>query len=130
MPIWPPNTVESNRRIFKSGNSVTNTITMATGDTTLLSKVFKELSNSTDDRTLLLYCADDDSSTPTIKIEVSLLIGDSWTAWTQIEAASVVPKEVKISAYGKAWWFKNIGVTFRFTKAGAGAVTFTRGEWI
>jgi len=125
--------METNRGIFltnETTGSITTTLVQATGDTTIYSREILEDSLTTTERTFLLSCPDDDSSTPTIQVLISLRIGDSWTAYTEIEEASVVPKEVKISSYGKSWWFKNNGVKFQIVKSGAGAVTHAKGQWV
>jgi len=109
------------------GNS---SYTMATGDTSVESRSIYNTFNSTDEKVLFVDCADDDSSTPTIKVEISLYIGSGWSDYVEIESASAVPKEVKVSSYGKSWWIKNGGVKFKFTKSGAGAVTFTNARWL
>jgi hypothetical protein len=122
---------EDNRGIFYSGGTagtLSSTVTIATGSTTLTGRAFGEYSSAQDSRTLLLTCADDNSSTPTIAVSISLKIGDQWSAYTDIETASAVPKEVKIDSYGKSWWYSNQGVTFKITKSGAGAVTMV-GTW-
>jgi len=124
---------ETERGIFLSSETsgtVTNTITQATGDAIIYSRQILEDSNSTTERTFLLYCADDDASTPTIKVDITLKIGDSWTAYVNIHAASAVAKEIKVSSYDSSWWIKNNGVQFKITKSGAGAVTHTKGQWI
>ena len=124
---------ELNRAIFfsnETSGTVTHTITQATGDASLDSREILEDSDSVTERILLIDCADDDTSTPTIAISISLYIGNGWTEYTTIEAASVVPKQVVVTAYGKDWWKKNNGVKFRIAKVGAGAVTHSNGYWV
>ena len=119
------------RGIFLSGSTPAETDTQATGEATLESRGIIEDSESVKERCLFIDCADDNSSTPTIQVKISLSFGPNvWSDWVEIEAASVVPKEIKISSYGKDWWLKNQGVKFQFTKAGAGAVTYTNARWI
>lgn len=127
--------MELNRGIFLSSGdvgSITTTYTLATGSTSVTTRAFLEDSSSTTERSLFVACADDDASTPTIKVEIALSFdgGSTWSDWTEIESASVVPKQIKISAYDKSWWIKNNGVKFKLTKSGAGAVTFTGGSWL
>ncbi len=109
---------------------ITDTITIATGDSTLDSRVIGETSDSVTERQLFIECADDNASTPTIAISISLNYGSGWTDWTSIQAATSVPVDFNVSSYDTSWWKKNQGVKFRFTKSGAGAVTFTNGNWI
>ena len=123
----------SNRGIFLSSEttgSITDTITIATGSSTLYSREIHEDSKSTLERQLFVECADDDTSTPTIAISISLKYGDGWTDWTEIQAATAVPTDFNVSSYDTSWWKKNQGVKFKFTKSGAGAVTITNGNWI
>ena len=124
-----------NRGLFySSGTSgtITDTYTMTSGTATLYSRAFIEDSESTDEKTLFIVCADDDASTPTIAVAIALTFdgGTTWSDYTTIEAASAVAKQVKITSYAKSWWVKNTGVKFRITKSGAAAVTFTSGKWI
>ena len=124
---------DDNRGIFLSSETsgtVTTTITQATGDASLLSRQIIEDSDSVTERTLFIDCADDDSSTPTIQVKISLYFGSGWSDYVEIEAASAVAKEIKINSYGKDWWIKNQGVQFQFNKTGAGAVTYTNAKWI
>lgn len=124
---------ETNRGIFltnETSGSITTTLVQATGDAVITSRQILEDSDSTTERTLLLNCPDDDASTPTIKIEIRLYIGTSWTAYTEIQAATAVPTEFKISSYNQSWWIKNNGVQFQITKSGAGTVTHAKGQWI
>jgi len=124
---------ETNRGIFftnETSGSITNTLVQATGDAVIYSRQIIEDSDSTTERTLLLNCPDDDTSTPTILIKIRLKIGTSWTAYTTIQTATAVPTEFKISSYNQSWWVKNNGVQFEITKAGAGAVTHAKGQWI
>jgi len=121
------------RGIFLSSETtgtITGTITIATGDTTMLSREFGEESDSTIERQLFIECADDDTSTPTIQISISLKYGDGWTDWTSIQTATAVPTDFNVSSYDASWWKKNQGVKFKITKAGAGAVTFTNANWV
>ena len=123
------------RSLFLSNETtgtITDTYTQSTDKATLLSRTFIEDKISTDEMVLFIDCADDDSSTPTIKVEISLSFdeGTTWNDWTEIEAASAVAKEVQVSSYDKSWWVKNTGVKFRITKSGAGAVTHTSARWI
>ena len=121
------------RGIFLSSETtgtITGTITMATGSSTLDSRTIGETSDSITERQLFVECADDDTSTPTIAISISLNYGDGWTDWTEIQAATAVPTDFNVSSYDSDWWKKNQGVKFRFTKVGAGAVTFTNANWI
>ena len=123
------------REIFLSDETtgtITDTYTQATDKTTLLSRTFIEDSLSTDERVLFIDCADDDIQTPTIKVEISLTFdgGTTWSDWTEIEAASAVPKEVQVTSFDKSWWVKNTGVKFRITKSGSGAVTHTSARWV
>jgi len=125
--------MQTNRGIFltqETTGSVTDTITIATGDTEIYSREILEDSTSITERTLLLQCADDDSSTPTIQVLISLKMFNNWTEYEGIHAASAVPKEIKLSSYAKSWWLKNNGVKFKIVKSGAGAVTFTKGTWV
>ena len=125
--------VETNRAIFlvnETSGAISDTITQATGDAVLYSREILEDSEATDDRTLLVDCADDDTSTPTIQVKISQKIGNSWTDYEEIHVASVVPKQILISMYDNDVWRKNKGVKFEFTKAGAGAVTYSNGYWI
>jgi len=122
-----------NRGIFLSSETtgtITDTITIATGDSTMLSREIVEDSESTEERQLFIECADDNSSTPTIQISISLKYGDGWTDWTSIQAATAVPTDFNVSSYDASWWKKNNGVKFKITKSGAGAVTFTNANWI
>ena len=126
---------ETNRGIFllnETSGGIVDTYIQATGKTVLLGREIIEDSLSTDEKVLFISCADDDVQTPTIKVEISLSFdeGINWNAWTEIEAASAVPKEVQVSSYDKSWWLKNTGVKFRITKSGAGAVTHTSARWI
>lgn len=107
-------------------------VTIASGDTTQLTKEFLEEYNSTDEKTLFMSCADDDSQTPTIKVEAALTFdnGKTWTDWFEIEAAAATPKEVQVFTYGKSWWVKNRGIKFRAVKAGTGAVSITKARWV
>jgi len=110
--------------------TITDTITIATGDSTLDSRELVEESDSTQERQLFIECADDDTSEPTIQISISLKYGDGWTDWTSIQTATAVPTDFNVSSYDTSWWVKNQGVKFRFTKSGAGAVTFTNANWV
>ena len=124
---------QANKGIFltsESTGTITDTITIATGDSTLDSREIIETNESTVERQLFVECADDDTSTPTIKISISLKYGDGWTDWTDIQTATAVPTDFNVSSYDSSWWKKNQGVKFRFTKSGAGAVTFTNANWI
>ena len=124
---------ETNRGIFLSSETtgyITNTLVQTTGDAIIYSRQILEDSDSTTERTLLLNCPDDDTSTPTIQIKIRLYIGTSWTAYTEIQAAMAVPTEFKITSYNKSWWVKNNGVQFEITKTGAGAVTHAKGQWV
>ena len=123
----------ANKGIFltsESTGTITDTITIATGDSTLDSREIIETNESTVERQLFVECADDDTSTPTIKISISLKYGDGWTDWTDIQTATAVPTDFNVSSSDSSWWKKNQGVKFRFTKSGAGAVTFTNANWI
>lgn len=125
--------IETNRAIFlvsETTGAIVDTITQATGDGTLYSRAFDEDSDASGDRTLLIDCADDDTSTPTIQVKISHKIGNSWTDYEEIEAASVVPKQILLSMYDNSVWRKNNGVKFEFTKVGAGAVTYTNAYWV
>jgi len=125
--------METNRGIFftnETSGSITTELEQVTGDAVLYSREILEDSESTTERTFLLYCPDDDASTPTIKVDVTLKVGDSWTDYVEIEAASAVPKQIKVSSYDSSWWIKNNGVKFKITKSGAGAVSHTKGQWI
>ncbi len=117
---------------FSSGTSgtLTGTYTIATGDSTVTGCAIKEDSDSDTERVLFIDCADDDASTPTIKVEISMYFDSGWSDWQEIEAASVVPKEIKVTSYDSSWWVKNKGVKFKITKANAGAVTMTNAKWI
>jgi len=122
-----------NRGIFLSSETtgtITDTITIATGDASILSREITEESNGVDERQLFIECADDDTSTPTIQISISLKYGDGWTDWTSIQTATAVPTDFNVSSYDSSWWVKNQGVKFKITKSGAGAVTFTNANWI
>ena len=122
-----------NRGIFLSSEttgSITDTITIATGSASILSREMTEDSNGVDERQLFIECADDNSSTPTIQISISLKYGDGWTDWTSIQAATAVATDFNVSSYDASWWKKNNGVKFKITKTGAGAVTFTNANWI
>jgi len=124
---------QTNRAVFlanETTGAIADTITQATGDATLYSREIIEDSEATEDRTLLIDCADDDSSTPTIQVKMSHKIGNSWTDYEEIEAASVVPKQILVSMYDNSVWRKNNGVKFEFTKSGAGAVTYSNAYWI
>ena len=124
---------ETNRNIFlvnETTGAIIDTLTIATGDSTLDSREIVEDSESTRERQLFVECADNDTSTPTIKISISLKYGDGWTDWVDIQAATAVPTDFNVSSYDSSWWKKNQGVKFRFTKSGAGAVTFTNANWI
>ena len=119
---------ETNRAIFLSNETsgvISDTITQATGDATLNSREIIEDSDAETDRTLMIDCADDDSSTPTIQVKISQKIGNAWTDYEEIEAASAVPKQILISMYDNSVWRKNNGVKLEFTKSGAGAVTYS-----
>ena len=125
--------VETNRAIFlvnETTGAIADTITQATGDATLYSRAIEENSEASRDRTLLIDCADDNSSTPTIQVKISQKISGGWTDYEEIEAASVVPKQILISMYDNSVWRKNNGVKFEFTKSGAGAVTYTNAYWV
>ncbi len=120
--------VQINRAIFltsETSGTISDTLTQATGDATLYSREIIEDSEATKDRTLLIDCADDNSSTPTIQVKISQKIGNSWTDYEEIHAASVVPKQILVSMYDNSVWRKNNGVKFEFTKSGAGAVTYS-----
>ena len=124
-----------NRDLFLSSETsgtITGTYTQATDKATLLSRTYIEDSDSTQERVLFISCADDNSSTPTIAVAISLTFdgGTTWTAWTTIETASAVPKDVQVTSYDQTWWVKNQGVKFRITKSGSGAVTHTGARWI
>jgi len=114
----------------ESTGSITDTITIATGSATLDSREIHEESDSVTERILFCECADDDTSTPTIAISISMKTGDGWSDWTEIQTATAVPTDFVVAAYDSSWWRKNEGVKFRFTKSGAGAVTITNGNWI
>jgi len=107
-----------------------DTYTMATGETSVVTRELWNDLTSINEKVLFVDCADDDGSTPTIKVEISLFMGNGWTDYTEIESASAVPKEIKVSSYGKSWWIKNQSVKFKFTKSGAGAVTFSNARWL
>ena len=120
-------------QIFLSSGTtgyITDTYTIATGDSSVTSREIHQDNESITERALFIDCADDDASTPTIKVEISLYYGSGWSDWAEIESASVVPKEVLVTAYDKSWWKKNQGVKFKITKSGAGAVTMTNARWI
>src|SRR3972149_11531614 len=124
----------SNRGLFltlETSGAVVDTYIQATGKTTLLSHNFIEDSEETDNKILSIFCADDDASTPTIRVDIALSFDDgiSWDDWQTIQAATAVPTNFKISSYDKTWWIKNTGVKFRLVKSGAGAVTHTSGRW-
>ena len=116
--------------VNETTGAISQTITIATGDSTLYSRTILEDSGAEGDRTMLIDCADDDTSTPTIQVKISQKIGYAWTDYEEIEAASVVPKQILISMYDNRVSRKNNGVKFEFTKSGAGAVTFTNANWI
>ena len=119
---------ETNRAIFLSNETsgvISDTITQATGDATLNSREIIEDSDAETDRTLMIDCADDDSSTPTIQVKISQKIGNALTDYEEIEASSAVPKQILFSMYDNSVWRKNNGVKFEFTKSGAGAVTYS-----
>ena len=109
---------------------ITDTYTIATGDSSVTSREIHQENDSTTERVLFMDCADDDSSTPTIKVEISLYYGSGWSDWSEIESASAVAKEVNVASYNQSWWKKNQGVKFKITKSGAGAVTITNARWI
>lgn len=120
--------VQINRAIFLTSETsgvITDTITQATGDAVLYSREFIEDSEATKDRTLLIDCADDNSSAPTIQVKISQKIGESWTNYEEIKAAEAVAHQILVSMYDNSVWRKNNGVKFEFTKSGAGAVTYT-----
>lgn len=125
---------ETNRGIFltsETSGSITDTITQATGDSAIYSRQIIEDSDSVTERVLFIDCADDDSSTPTIQVKISLFFGDSaWSDYVEIFAATAAPTEIKVSSYGKSWWLKNKGVKFEINKSGAGAVTHSNARWI
>ena len=124
---------EINRKLFlanESTGAISDTVTQATGAGTLYSREIIEDSEATKDRTLMIDCADDDTSTPTIQVKISQRIGNAWTDYEEIHAASVVPKQILVSMYDNSVWRKNNGVKFEFTKAEAGAVTYSNGYWI
>lgn len=124
---------EENRSIFfasETSGVITSTITQATASSTLYSRQIIEDSDSVTERTLFIDAADDDASTPTIQVLISLYFDSGWSDYVEIEAASVVPKEICVTAYAESWWKKNKGVQFKFVKAGAGAVTYTNAKWI
>ena len=124
---------ETNRAIFlvnETTGAISDTLTQATGDATLYSREIIEDSEATDDRTLMIDLADDDASTPTIQVKISQKIGNAWTDYEEIHAASVVPKQILVSMYDNSVWRKNNGVKFEFTKVNAGAVTYSNGYWI
>ena len=123
----------ANTGIFLSNGStgaITDTITIATGDSTLDSREIVENLTSVTEKVLFVECADDDVATPTIAISISLKYGDGWTDWTEIQSATAVPTDFQVSFYDQSWHKKCHGVKFRFTKSGAGAVTFTNGNLI
>ena len=111
---------ETNRHIFlenETSGAIVDTITQATVDSTLYSReILEDYDPVNGDKTLLVDCADDDTSTPTIQVKVSQKIGESWTDYEEIEAASQVPKQILISFYDSSVMRKNNGVKFEFTK--------------
>jgi hypothetical protein len=124
----------ANRGIFlasESTGAITDTFTIpAEAPNITLSREIVEDSNSTTERQLFLECADDDTSTPTIEIKISLKYGNGWSDWVTIQAATAVPVDFNISSYDQSWWKKNQGVKFSISKVGAGAVTITNANWI
>ena len=127
--------METNRGIFLSGETtgyITDTITMASGDSDFVGREIIEDSDSTTERVLFMSCADDDSQTPTIAVAIAFTFdeGTTWTDYTTIQKATTVPTKIQVSAYGSSWWVKNTGVKFKITKSGAGAVTITGARWI
>jgi hypothetical protein len=50
--------------------------------------------------------------------------------WEDIQSATAVPTDFQVQFYDTSWHMKCQGVKFRFTKAGAGAVTFTNGNLV
>jgi len=115
--------------VSETSGDITSSITQATGDAVYYSRPIIEDSDSITERVLILDSADDDASTPTIQISISLYIGGAWTDYASIAAAVAVPKQFVVLSYDTSWWKKNNGVKFQITKSGAGAVTHT-GYWI
>ncbi|MHA2039692.1 MAG: hypothetical protein ACW98X_25015 [Promethearchaeota archaeon] len=113
----------------ETSGDITSVLTQATGDAVIYSREILEDSDSTTERVLILDSADDDASTPTIQISISLYIGGSWTDYESIASATAVANQFVVLSYDTSWWKKNNGVKFQITKAGAGAVTHT-GYWI
>ena len=123
----------ANRSIFFSdgtSGTLTGTYTIATGDSTVTGCAIAEDSDSDTERVLFADLADDNSSTPTIKVEIAMYFDSGWSDWQEIDAAVAVPREVKVVSYDSSWWVKNKGVKFKFTKSGAGAVTITNAKWL
>ena len=126
-------THEENRKILltnETSGEMTSTDTMATGASTYLSRPMIEDSDSTTERTLFIECADDDVSTPTIEVSISLYFGGAWSDYESIDTATAVARDIKITSYNKSWWIRNKGVRFKLTKVGSGAVTFTGARWV
>jgi hypothetical protein len=123
---------ETNRAIFlqsETSGPIVSTYTQDSADLVILSRQILEDSESVKERVLILECADDDTSTPTIQISISLLIGGQWTDFESIASAVAVPKQFVVQSYDTSWWKKNNGVQFQITKAGSGDVTHI-GYWI
>ena len=112
--------------------SIGESYTMATGTANFTTRSFLEDRFSSDEMALFIKTADDDGSTPTIKVYIQLYNGTGWMTATQIGTAAgySAGSEIQISSYGADWWIKNKGVRFYVTKTGAGAVTFTEARWI
>jgi hypothetical protein len=119
--------MSQNNLLFLS-TTITSTYVMASDETEVISQDLVFYSNAQDARTLLLTCADDDEQQPTIAVSISLKVGEQWSAYTEIQAATAVPVEFKIDSYDKSWWLSNQGVRFKLTKAGSGASTLV-GTW-
>jgi len=122
----------ANRGIFlasETSGAITSTLTQATGDAVVYSREILEDSDSVKERILIIESADDDASTPTIQISISLYIGGQWTDYASIASATAVANQFVVTSYDTSWWKKNNGVKFQITKSGAGAVTHI-GYWI
>jgi len=114
----------------ETSGGVTSTITQATGSATLYSREILQENYSTTERILFIDAADDNSSTPTVQILISLYFDSGWSDYVSIFSATAVPCEIKVTSYDTSWWVRNKGVKFKFTKSGAGAVTYSNGYWL
>jgi hypothetical protein len=125
--------MEKQRGIFlnTTGYVAKESYTMATGDTSHTTRHILEDSYSTDERTLYIKTADDDSASPTLTVSIQLYNGSGWMTAVQINTATITAgDEIQISSYGKTWWIRNKGVRFVIAKTGAGAVSFTEARWV